>query len=81
MQIAINNSIYQQAQNYAQQRGRSLTSIIESFLLKFISHDDTATEQAIPDVVQSLYGAGAPISESDLNGREAYNKYLEEKYK
>lgn len=80
MQIAINSTIYQQAQDCAKQRGMSLPHIIENFLVKFISHD-AKTEEAIPDVVMSLYGAGAPISDSDLNGQEAYNKYLEEKYK
>ena len=38
-------------------------------------------EQAVPDVVLSLLGAGEPVSDDDLNAREAYNQYLEEKYK
>ena len=38
-------------------------------------------EQAIPDVVLSLLGAGLPIADDDLNGRASFYKYLEEKYK
>ena len=41
----------------------------------------TVTDEAIPDVVLSLLGAGDPIAAEDLNAREAYNQYLEEKYK
>ena len=41
----------------------------------------TVTDEAIPDVVLSLLGAGDPIADEDLNAREAYNQYLEEKYK
>ena len=29
----------------------------------------------------SLLGAGEKIDENDINGREAYYQYLEEKYK
>ncbi|MBR6494991.1 MAG: hypothetical protein IKT22_07000 [Prevotella sp.] len=33
-------------------------------------------ERIIPDVVLSLLAAGEPISEQNLNGREAYCQYL-----
>lgn len=36
---------------------------------------------AIPDIVLSLLGAGQSVGEEDLNGREAYQKHLEEKYR
>jgi len=36
--------------------------------------------QPIPDVVLSLLGAGLPLAEDDLNGREAYYRHLEEKH-
>ena len=40
-----------------------------------------ATEkEAVPDIVLSLLGAGVPVADNDLNAREAYNEYLEEKY-
>ena len=35
----------------------------------------------VPDVVLSLLGAGVPIADDDLNARNAFNQYLEEKYK
>ena len=81
MEVAINNNIYQQASAYAQQQGLSLTSIIEKFLVRFIVHNQSATEKPIPDIVLSLLGAGDPVAEDDLNAREAYYQYLEEKYK
>ena len=37
-------------------------------------------EQPLPDVVLSLLGAGMPLNDDDLNGREAYYKHLEEKH-
>ena len=41
----------------------------------------TDAKEEVPDIVLSLLGAGTPVSNDDLNGREAYNEYLEEKYK
>lgn len=80
MDVAINNNIYQKAQSYAQQQGLNLTTVIEDFLLRFIMRSKANTEQPVPDVVLSLLGAGEPIADNDLNGREAYYQYLEEKY-
>ena len=80
MEVAINSQLYQQASAYAQQQGLSLTSVIENFLVRFIGHSKDA-DQPIPDVVLSLLGAGEPVADDDLNAREAYNQYLEEKYK
>ena len=37
-------------------------------------------EQAIPDAVLRLLGAGLPLDDDDLNGRKAYYQHLEEKY-
>ena len=39
------------------------------------------TDQSVPDVVHSLLGAGEPVVDEDLNARDAYNKYLKDKYK
>lgn len=80
MEVIINNNIFQQASAYAQQKGLNLTEVIEDFLLRFIGHNKAASEQSVPDVVLSLLGAGTPIADDDLNDREAYNNYLEEKY-
>ena len=82
MDVAINNNIYRQAAAYAQQQGLNLTSVIEDFLVRFIRRNKSAaTEQNVPDIVLSLLGAGESLAEDDLNGREAYQQYLEEKYK
>jgi hypothetical protein len=81
MELAINNSIYRQAADYAKQQGLILTEVIEGFLVRFIGHSKAATEQPVPDIVMSLFGAGESIAEDDLNAREAYYQYLEEKYK
>ena len=37
-------------------------------------------EQAIPDAVLRLLGAGLPLDDDDLNGHKAYYQHLEEKY-
>lgn len=81
MEVAIDSRLYQKASAYAQQRGLNLTSVIENFLMRFVGTGENATEQAVPDVVQSLLGAGEKIAEDDMNAREAYYEYLEEKYK
>ena len=39
------------------------------------------TDQSVPDVVHSLLCAGEPVVDEDLNARDAYNKYLKDKYK
>ena len=81
MEVAINKNIYQKAQTYAQQHGLNLTTVIESFLMRFIAMNMDSDEQTVPDVVLSLLGAGEPIDDEDLNGREAYSHYLEEKHR
>ena len=72
MQIAINPNVYIPAQTFAQQQGLNLTSVIENFLIRFVRENKQAVEQPVPDVVLSLLGAGEPVAEDDLNGREAY---------
>ena len=75
MEIAINNNIYQQASDYAQQQGLNITAVIENFLVRFIGRSKVAQQQErIPDIVLSLLGAGDPNAD-DLNGREAYYQF------
>ena len=81
MEVVINNNIYRQASDYATRQGLSLTEVIESFLVRFIGRSKAVSEQSVPDIVMSLYGAGEPVSDDDLNARDAYYQYLEEKYK
>ena len=81
MNIAISNSIYKEASAYAKQQGVSLSTVVENFLMRFVSHSKSASEDITPDIVLSLLGAGEPIADDDLNARDAYQQYLEEKYK
>lgn len=81
MEVTINNNIFQQASDYAKQQGLSLTEVIEDFLVRFIGRNKADAELPVPDVVLSLLGAGESVTDEDLNAREAYNQYLEEKYK
>lgn len=81
MEVAINSNIYQEAQAFAQQKGLSLPAVIENFLLRFMGKNQTATDSSVPDIVLSLLGAAEPIADDDLNAREAYYQYLENKYK
>lgn len=81
MEVAINSSIYRQAQSRAQEQGLSLTTVIENFLLRFVSKSDTQQE-VVPDVVLSLLGAAEPTNgENKKEREETYYQYLEEKYK
>ena len=59
----------------------SSKAVIENFLVCYIGRSKAAAKQSVPDVVLSLLGAGEPVADDDLNAREAYQEYLEEKYK
>ena len=71
MEVVINNNIYKQASDYAQQQGLSLSTVIENFLIRFIGHSKATTNQTVPDIVLSLLGAGEPVADDDMNAREA----------
>lgn len=81
MQIAINPDIYRSAQTFARQQGLNLRTVIEDFLVQFARKGMQPVDQSVPDVVLSLLGAGESVAEDDLNGRQAYHQYLEEKNK
>lgn len=80
MQVAIDNDIYQEAQTCAKRQGMDLEAAIERFLVHFVDKNKSKQNENIPDVVLSLLGAGEG-SGDDLNGRDAYYRYLEEKHK
>ena len=81
MEIPINSNIYRQAQVYAQGKGLNLGSVIENFLVQLINRKSVEKETVVPDAVMSLLGAGNSVAKDDLNGREAYYQYLEEKHR
>ena len=81
MQVAVNPDLYGTAQMYAEKKGLNLTTLIEDFLVRFISTKETSNEEEVPDVVLSLLGAAnGQIANEDLNGRNAYYQHIEEKY-
>ena len=59
---------------------------IEAILIRMALDSEKAMpasktdKQSIPDVVLSLLGAGMPLTDDDLNGRETYYKHMEEKH-
>ena len=49
---------------------------MEELLRNYAQHSDrlliSSDEQAVPDIVLSLLGAGMPIDDNDLNGHNEY---------
>lgn len=81
-QIKLDKNVVDKAIAYAHQKGVDLSSLIEDYLNRLMQQAEAeAEEEAIPDIVLSLLGAGQSVDEEDINGREAYQKYLEEKYR
>ena len=70
MEVIIDSKLYQQALTYAQQQGLNLTSVIENFLVSFVGGNKKTNEQAVPDIVLSLLGAGESVADEDINARE-----------
>lgn len=79
-EIHLDKNLVDKAVAYAAKKGENLTSLIEGYLSRLVQQEN-ASEEAIPDIVLSLLGAGDAVAEDDLNGREAYHSYLEEKYR
>lgn len=79
IQIKLSKDIMNEAVLYASRRGTDVSSLVEDYLIRLIRQKKT--EKVIPDIIQSLLGAGEPVEEDDLNGRKSYQAYLEEKYK
>ncbi len=77
----MNKNIVDKAVAYARQRGIDLSSLIEDYLKRLTNEPDPAAQTPVPDIVLSLLGAGEAVGEDDLNGRDAYHRYQEEKYR
>ena len=80
MQVAINPSLYDTAQIYAERQGINITMLIENFLERYIKSKEKVEDNKVPDIVLNLLGAGVPLADGDINGRDVYYKHLEEKY-
>lgn len=83
LQISIDKSVADVAYSYAKEKGESLSSIVEAYLKQIVAHVNAtkAHEEEVPSVVLSLLGAGEPIANDDINGREAYAEYINKKHK
>jgi (2Fe-2S) ferredoxin len=80
IQIKLEKQTFDDATLYARRKGIDLATMIEDYLSRIVRKKKMKSED-IPDIVQSLLGAGEPVADDDLNAREAYYKYLEEKYR
>lgn len=78
-QIQLEKYLLDEALAYAKKRGMDLSIILSDYLCRLVKQEKDTSE--VPDIVLSLLGAGTSVNEDDLNGREAYHHYLEEKYR
>ena len=81
IQIGLNKTLLDAASAYARERGLSLSEMIEDYLIRIVKMNKTMDESKneVPDIVQSLLGAGESVPDEDLNGRKSYYSYLEKK--
>jgi hypothetical protein len=78
--LKLNREIIEKAKEYAASRKQSLSRLIESYLLSIIQKEQAQTvhEPEISPFVKSM-STGATIPE-DLDSKEEYGKYREERY-
>jgi hypothetical protein len=75
--LTIEQSIIERAKKYANESGRSLSSIIENYL-KFITKEESNEEISLTPLVKSLKGSfRAP---KKMNYKKELSKRLSEKY-
>ena len=75
--LTIEQSIIEKAKKYANDKGKSLSSIIENYL-KAITKDESVGEVKLTPIVKSLKGSfRAP---RNLNYKKELSKRLTEKY-
>ncbi|NVO09931.1 MAG: hypothetical protein HXX16_08230 [Bacteroidales bacterium] len=75
--LTIEQSIIEKAKKYANDKGRSLSSIIENYL-KTITNEEVVSDIELTPIVKSLKGSfKAP---KNLNYKKELSKRLSEKY-
>jgi len=75
--LTIEQSIIEKAKKYANDKGRSLSSIIENYL-KIITNEEVVSDIKITPIVKSLKGSfKAP---RNFNYKKELSKRLSEKY-
>lgn len=75
--LSLNQSIIENAKRYAKSNNTSLSKLIESYLATLTK--PKAKKKDITPLVQSL--SGIIDLPADFDEKEAYSKYLTEKYK
>ena len=82
MQVAINPSLYDTAQIYAERQGINMTMLIENFLERYIQSKEEVSNAPIsitPRVARLKTGHSWNITDEELDN--ARYEYLMEKYK
>lgn len=75
--LTIEQSVIEKAKKYANNKGRSLSSIIENYL-KIITKEEVVSDIKLTPIVKSLKGSfKAP---KNLNYKKEISKRLSEKY-
>ncbi len=75
--LTIEQSVIEKAKKYANNKGRSLSSIIENYL-KMITKEEVVSDIKLTPIVKSLKGSfKAP---KNLNYKKEISKRLSEKY-
>jgi nitrogenase subunit NifH len=75
--IKLDEHIIESAKKYAKERNTSLSKLVANYFNKISK--ETIVEEEITPLIKSLTGIVPHIS--DLDEKEAYAKYLTEKYK
>jgi hypothetical protein len=73
--LKIDNSIIEQAKNYAKDKNTSLSKLIESYLSKLVTPNDT---NEITPLVKSL--SGVIDLPKNFDAKKEYKKHLVNKY-
>lgn len=83
--LTLDKYLFEDAQRYASRKGTDLTKLVEAYLKRLLKKEKKMEHEKIeiPDMVMSMLGVvpSDSIDADDINGRKAYHKHLEEKYK
>lgn len=81
--ITIDSTVYRQAEAYAQKHKLSVRELVERTLTARCGKGETYTlkrEEELAPSVRTLIGIAAGADTADINGRDARDAYLREKY-
>lgn len=76
--LKLNQRIIEKAKEYASNRKMSLSRIVEAYLQSLTTEDDTSEFEISPFVKSISTGTEIP---ADLDYKNEYSEYLNEKYK